>query len=89
MLRPACWPGAAATRGRSPGSGSFRPFKHPNVARLIDAGATEDGRPYFVMEYAEGTAIDEYCERHRLSTTERLKLFRDLSSLGVVLYDWN
>ncbi len=49
---------------------------HPNIARLLDGGTTEDGLPYFVMEYIEGEPIDQYCDHHRLSTIERLKLFR-------------
>ena len=49
---------------------------HPNIGRLIDGGATEDGLPYFIMEYIEGQSIDQYCDSHRLSTTGRLKLFR-------------
>jgi eukaryotic-like serine/threonine-protein kinase len=48
---------------------------HPNIARVLDAGATETGRPYFVMELVGGTKITEYCDQHRLSTGERLKLF--------------
>ncbi len=48
---------------------------HPNVARVHDAGATEMGRPYFVMEYVDGTPITEYCDRERMSTKERLELF--------------
>lgn len=53
---------------------------HPNIARLLDGGATQDGRPYFVMEYVEGKPISEYCDNHRLSTVERLKLFRKVCS---------
>jgi serine/threonine-protein kinase len=49
---------------------------HPNIARLLDGGTTSDGLPYFVMEYIEGQAMDEYCEAHKLSTAERLQLFR-------------
>ena len=49
---------------------------HPNIARLLDGGTTADGLPYFVMEYIEGQAIDEYCEAHKLTTAERLQLFR-------------
>jgi serine/threonine protein kinase/tetratricopeptide (TPR) repeat protein len=49
---------------------------HPNTAKLLDGGTTEDGRPYFVMEYIEGSPITEYCDRHKLSIVERLKLFR-------------
>jgi serine/threonine protein kinase len=49
---------------------------HPNIARLIDGGTTEDGLPYFVMEYVEGEPIGVYCDAHGLGTTERLNLFR-------------
>lgn len=48
---------------------------HPNIARVLDAGATEAGRPYFVMELVRGTRITEYCEGHKLNTAERLRLF--------------
>jgi serine/threonine protein kinase len=51
---------------------------HPNIARLIDGGTTEDQLPYFVMEYIEGQPIGDYCDTHRLSTDERLALFRDV-----------
>jgi serine/threonine protein kinase/tetratricopeptide (TPR) repeat protein len=49
---------------------------HPNIARLLDGGATEDGRPYLVMDYIEGTPIPQFCDDHRLGEAERLKLFR-------------
>jgi WD40 repeat protein/tRNA A-37 threonylcarbamoyl transferase component Bud32 len=48
---------------------------HPNIARVLDAGATEAGRPYFVMELVRGIPITEYCERNRLNLTQRLRLF--------------
>jgi non-specific serine/threonine protein kinase/serine/threonine-protein kinase len=48
---------------------------HPNIARVIDAGATESGRPYFVMELVRGIPITDYCDRERLSISERLELF--------------
>jgi serine/threonine protein kinase/tetratricopeptide (TPR) repeat protein len=48
---------------------------HPNIARVLDAGATETGRPYFVMELVRGIKITDFCDEHNLSTTERLKLF--------------
>jgi non-specific serine/threonine protein kinase/serine/threonine-protein kinase len=48
---------------------------HPNVARVIDAGSSPEGRPFFVMEHVPGLAITEYCDRHRLSPPERLRLF--------------
>ncbi|MEO6001838.1 MAG: protein kinase [Opitutus sp.] len=48
---------------------------HPNIARVFDAGATEKGRPYFVMELVRGIAITRYCDQNRLSAEARLKLF--------------
>ena len=51
---------------------------HPNIARLLDGGTTDDGIPYLVMELIEGTRIDSYCDDHELSITERLKLFRQV-----------
>lgn len=51
---------------------------HPNIARLIDGGSTPDGLPYLVMEYVEGTPIDQYCESRQISITDRLKLFRQV-----------
>jgi tRNA A-37 threonylcarbamoyl transferase component Bud32/tetratricopeptide (TPR) repeat protein len=49
---------------------------HPNIARLIDGGTTDEGLPYFVMEYVNGEPIAAYCDAHSLGTTERLNLFR-------------
>ncbi len=49
---------------------------HPNIARLIDGGQTEDGQPYLVMDYVEGDPIDEYCDAQKLLVADRLKLFR-------------
>ncbi|HEY5909525.1 MAG TPA: serine/threonine-protein kinase [Verrucomicrobiae bacterium] len=48
---------------------------HPNIARVLDAGATETGRPYFVMELVYGVKITEYCDQNRVSMRERLELF--------------
>jgi serine/threonine protein kinase/WD40 repeat protein len=48
---------------------------HPNIAMVFDAGTTDDGRPFFVMEFVSGVPITEYCDRQRLSTSERLELF--------------
>lgn len=48
---------------------------HPNIARVLDAGATETGRPYFVMELVRGIRITDFCDQQRLSTLERLDLF--------------
>jgi serine/threonine protein kinase len=48
---------------------------HPNIAKVFDAGATEAGRPYFVMELVTGVPITEYCDREKLSRREKLELF--------------
>jgi serine/threonine protein kinase len=48
---------------------------HPNIAKVLDAGATETGRPFFVMELVRGIKITEYCDQNKLSTDDRLKLF--------------
>jgi serine/threonine protein kinase len=48
---------------------------HPNIARVLDAGVTEEGRPYFVMDYVAGNPITAYCDEHRLTTEERIELF--------------
>jgi len=48
---------------------------HPNIARILDAGATPKGRPYFVMEYIEGVTITQYCDRNGLTIAQRLDLF--------------
>lgn len=50
-------------------------MNHPNVARVLDAGATETGRPYFVMEYVAGQTITAYADTHRLTVRQRLELF--------------
>lgn len=48
---------------------------HPNIARVLDAGTTDTGRPYFVMELVKGIPITKYCDEHHLSVTQRLELF--------------
>jgi serine/threonine protein kinase len=48
---------------------------HPNIARVLDAGATDTGRPYFVMELVRGVRITGYCDKNQLDTQDRLKLF--------------
>lgn len=55
-------------------------LEHPNIARLLDAGESEDGAPYFVMEYVNGESIDAYCNAHRLTIEERLSLFLKVCS---------
>src|SRR5262245_36863520 len=51
---------------------------HPHIAGLLDGGTTEDGLPYFVMEFIEGQPLYSYCDTHELTVTERLKLFRSI-----------
>lgn len=51
-------------------------LNHRNIARLLDGGTTADGIPYMVMEYVDGERIDVYCDRHRLTVSQRLALFR-------------
>src|SRR5262249_18520205 len=48
---------------------------HPNIARVLDAGATQTGRPYFVMELVRGIKITDYCDQNHLNTSQRLELF--------------
>ena len=48
---------------------------HPNIARVLDAGTTDTGRPYFVMELVKGVPITEYCDDNQLTPRERLELF--------------
>jgi len=49
---------------------------HANIVKLLDGGSTDEGLPYLVMDYVEGQPIDEYCDRHKLSIEQRLRLFR-------------
>ncbi|MEN3942720.1 serine/threonine-protein kinase [Prosthecobacter sp. SYSU 5D2] len=51
---------------------------HPNIARALDAGTTEDGRPFFVMELVDGLPVNLFCTKHRLKLDERLHLFLDI-----------
>src|SRR5205814_4764078 len=48
---------------------------HPNIAKVLDAGATDNGRPFFVMELVRGIRITDYCDQNKLSTAQRLDLF--------------
>ena len=66
----------AAGDRRNPDSQQALPLmSHPNIARVHEAGTTDQGRAYFVMEYVDGEPITDYCDRHRLTTRERLELF--------------
>jgi non-specific serine/threonine protein kinase/serine/threonine-protein kinase len=53
---------------------------HPAIAKLLDGGATPDGRPYFVMDFIAGTPINEYCDTHKLTIRERLQIFLTVCS---------
>ena len=53
-------------------------MNHPNIAKVLDAGATEQGRPYFVMELVKGVPITDYYTREKLDIDQRLKLFIDV-----------
>lgn len=53
-------------------------MEHPNIAKVLDGGATAEGRPYFVMELVKGIPITEYCDVQKLSTRERLAIFIDV-----------
>jgi serine/threonine-protein kinase len=53
-------------------------LQHPNIARLLDGGVSDDGQPYFAMEQVEGEPIDAYCDRRRLTVDQRLALFLDV-----------
>ncbi|MCS7466895.1 WD40 repeat domain-containing serine/threonine-protein kinase [Stieleria sp. ICT_E10.1] len=55
-------------------------LEHPNIARLLDAGTTENGQPYFVMEFVNGQPLIEYCNQNRLTIQERFKLFETVCS---------
>ncbi len=51
---------------------------HPHIARIYDAGITEDGRPYFAMERVDGVPVDRFCDDHRLEIGDRLEIFLDI-----------
>ncbi|MEL7448607.1 MAG: tetratricopeptide repeat protein [Pseudomonadota bacterium] len=50
-------------------------LSHPNIARLLDGGITDDGQPFFAMEFVEGITLTNYCDEHELKVSERLQLF--------------
>ncbi|HUT45541.1 MAG TPA: protein kinase, partial [Sedimentisphaerales bacterium] len=53
-------------------------LEHPNIAHVFDAGTTDAGRPYFVMEYVEGKSITAYCDEHKLNIEQRLRLYEQV-----------
>lgn len=54
-------------------------MSHPNIAKVLDAGSTEDGRPYFVMELVDGIPITKFCDRKKMDLRQRLKVFLDVA----------
>jgi len=60
---------------------------HPNIARIIDGGATPDGLPYFVMDYIDGQPLDDYCRNNRATIEQRLNLFRQTCDAVQYLHD--
>jgi serine/threonine protein kinase len=59
-------------------------LNHPNIARLLDAGETDEGQPFLIMEYVHGEPVDRYCDRQQLDLEARLNLFLDIC--GAVQY---
>jgi serine/threonine protein kinase len=55
-------------------------LNHPNIARLLDAGETEEGQPYLIMEYVHGEPVDRFCDRQQLAVNARLELFLEICS---------
>ncbi|QQS31612.1 MAG: serine/threonine protein kinase [Acidobacteriota bacterium] len=55
-------------------------LQHPNIARLLNGGTTDDGRPFFVMEYVEGVPVTTFCDENRLNIDDRLRLFAKICS---------
>ncbi len=55
-------------------------MEHPNIAKVLDAGATATGRPYVAMEYVDGVPFARYCDEHHLPVRRRLALFLDVCS---------
>jgi len=51
---------------------------HPHIAELLDAGISSDGQPYLILEYVDGSTIDQYCDQHRLDLEARVRLFLDV-----------
>ncbi len=60
---------------------------HPNIARILDGGSTEDGSPYYVMDFVEGSPLDEYCESNKLDAPAILRVFRQVCSAVQYLHD--
>jgi serine/threonine protein kinase len=59
---------------------------HPNISRIVDGGTTDDGLPYFVMDFVDGLTLPNYCAEHLLDVNQRLKLFRQVCSAAAYLH---
>ena len=77
MLRPGADSGEVLARFEAERR-TLALMDHPGIAKVLDAGVTDGGRPYFVMELVRGIPIDEYCDRFRLTVRERIELFVQL-----------
>ena len=77
LVRPGLDSGEVLARFRNERQ-TLAGLDHPNIVKLLDGGSTQEGLPYLVMDYVEGSPIDEYCDSHRLSVEERLHLFATL-----------
>mgnify|MGYP001615210857 CR=1 FL=1 len=77
LINPAFVAGQAADRLAAERQILAR-LEHPHIARLLDGGSTDDGAPYLVMEYVDGTPIDAYCNANALDTAARLRLFQQV-----------
>jgi hypothetical protein len=82
--RQAAQPELGRPRGRRPlppaRAASSRACRHPNIAQLIDAGVSDTGQPYLVLEYVDGLRIDRYCDARVLGVEARVRLFLDVLS---------
>jgi tetratricopeptide (TPR) repeat protein len=77
LLNPALLGPGGIERFRREGQALGR-LTHPNIARLIDAGVTQTGQPYLVIEYVEGETLTKWCDSHRLDVRARVRLFLDV-----------
>lgn len=77
VIRPECMTGELLHRFQQERR-ILAELDHPNIARIIDGGATADGLPYFVMDYVQGEHIDKYCSTRRFSVDQKLRLFIQL-----------
>jgi len=77
VVRPECMTGELLRRFQQERR-ILAELDHPNIARIIDGGATADGLPYFVMDYVKGEHIDKYCSARRFSVDQKLRLFIQL-----------